>query len=225
MAKKDFFTEHTLEMDGPALIFHARKMLKDKNIRLNLGFGMEDVMTLLHDMVYILAAVALMFTFFVRLITVDGISMEPTLQAQDKVMLLSNVWYRHPQRGDVVVARIPEFSPDPIVKRVIAVEGDVVDIDFEEGTVSVNGQILEESYVSGPTNLQFHDAGIRFPVEIGEDCVFLMGDNRNVSYDSRFGSIGQVDRRNIMGKVIYLMLPGSDEETSGPDFDRIGKLD
>ena len=188
------------------------------------GLGLEDVMTLLHDMVYILAAVALVFTFFVRVINVDGPSMEPTLQSHDKLVLLSNLWYRQPQRGDIVVARIPEFSSDPIVKRVIALEGDVVDIDFEAGTVSVNGTVLEETYVSGPTTRDFDELGVQFPMQIEDNCVFLLGDNRDQSYDSRFEAIGQVDKRNLMGKVIYLMLPGSDEETQARDFDRIGKL-
>lgn len=224
MANSNYIPEHTLESDGPANWVHARRILKEHPIRLPFGFGLEDLMTLLHDLVYILAAVALVFTFFIRVITVDGESMEPTLQQKDKLVLLSSVWYSEPQRGDVVVARIPEFSKDPIVKRVIAVEGDVVDIDFQAGTVSVNGQILEESYVSGPTNLSFYDEGTDFPVQIGENCVFLLGDNRNRSYDSRFAQIGQVDQRNIVGKVVYLMLPGSDEETQSRDYDRIGKI-
>ena len=219
MQAQNFIPEHTSEPDGPANGASA-----GRTIKLPFGFGIEDVMTLLHDLVYILAAVALVFTFFVRVINVDGPSMEPTLQTKDKLVLLSNLWYREPQRGDVVVARIPEFSPDPIVKRVIAVEGDVVDIDFEAGTVSVNGTVLEESYVSGPTNRDFDAYGVSFPMQIEENCVFLLGDNRNMSYDSRFEAIGQVDKRNIMGKVVFLMLPGSDEETQARDFDRVGKI-
>jgi len=221
----NFIPEHTLEADGPANVVNARRILKEHPIRLPFGFGMEDVMTLLHDLVYILAAVALVFTFFVRVITVDGSSMEPTLQEQDQLVLLSNLWYRDPQRGDIVVVQIPEFSQDPIVKRVIAVEGDVVDIDFQAGTVCVNGEVLEESYVNGPTNRHFGTYGVSFPMEIEDNCVFLLGDNRNLSYDSRFSAIGQVDQRNVMGKVIYLMLPGSDEETQSRDFDRVGKID
>lgn len=211
--------EHTSQTD------EAANAGKAHSIKLPFGFGMEDLLTLLHDLVYILATVALVFTFFIRVITVDGASMEPTLQAEDKLVLLSNLWYWEPQRGDVVVAQIPDFSPDPIVKRIIAVEGDTVDIDFKAGTVSVNGCVLEEAYVSGPTNRNFDAYGVSFPMRIEENCVFLLGDNRNLSYDSRFEAIGQVDRRNIMGKVIYLMLPGSDEETQCRDFDRVGKIE
>lgn len=224
MARSNFIPEHTLETDGAANVLHAGGILREHPIRLPFGFGTEDLMILLHDLVYILATVALVFTFFVRVITVDGSSMEPTLRQEDKLVLMSSLWYQEPERGDIVVARIPEFSPDPIVKRIIAVEGDVVDIDFEAGTVSVNGAVLEEAYVSEPTHLHFSERGIVFPVEIGENCVFLMGDNRNHSYDSRFGAIGQVDQRNIVGKVICLMLPGTDEQTGSRDFERIGKI-
>lgn len=220
----NFIPEHTLEADGPANVLNARQILKEHPIRLPFGFGIEDLLTLLHDLVYIIAAVALVFTFFIRVITVDGSSMEPTLRQQDQLVLLNSLWYREPQRGDVVVARIPDFSPDPIVKRVIAVEGDVVDIDFTAGTVSVNGEILEESYVSGPTNRDFDAYGVSFPMQIEDGCVFLLGDNRNMSFDSRFGAIGQVDMRSIMGKVVFLLLPGSEGETQGLDLDRVGKI-
>ena len=223
MAASNFIPEHTLETDGPANVAGARQILREHPIHLPFGFGLEDLMTLLHDLVYILAAVALVFTFFVRIITVDGISMEPTLRQEDKLVLLSRLWYREPQRGDLVVARIPEFSRDPIVKRVIAVEGDVVDIDFYAGTVSVNGTVLEEDYISGPTHLNFMEKGLSFPVEIQENCVFLLGDNRNQSYDSRFGTIGQVDQRNVVGKVIYLLLPGG--EADDRDYGRIGTIE
>ena len=189
------------------------------------GFGVEDLMVLLHDLVYILGTVALLFLFFIRVVTVDGDSMLPTLQDQDNLMLLSNLWYHDPQPGDVVVARVPEFSPEPIVKRVIAVEGDVVDIDFEEGTVSVNGCVLEEAYIMEPTYRDFAEAGTEFPLTVEPGCVFLLGDNRNVSYDSRYAPLGQVDKRNILGKVIFLMLPGSDKETHARDLERIGTIE
>jgi len=224
LASSNYIPESIVETDVPANEACARQPLRERMLHLPFGFGMEDLMTLLHDLVYILAAVALVFTFFVRLVTVDGISMEPTLREEDKLILLSRLWYREPERGDIVVARIPEFSRDPIVKRVIAVEGDVVDIDFRSGTVTVNGTVLEEDYISAPTHLDFAEKGLTFPVQIQEDCVFLMGDNRNQSYDSRFGAIGQVDQRNVVGKVIYLLLPGPDQQIRDWDFDRIGKI-
>lgn len=197
---------------------HARK---SENRR---RFGFPELMTLLHDLVYILGMVAIVFVFLVRVVSVDGNSMLPTLMDQDRVILLSNLWYQQPDRGDVVVARIPEFSPDPIVKRVIAVEGDVVDIDFREGTVSVNGEVLQEDYILDATHHHFGDEGVSFPLTVSKGCVFLMGDNRNDSYDSRYAPIGQVDNRYILGRVIFLALPGGDGQTRAPDFERIGLI-
>lgn len=187
-------------------------------------FTPRDLLTLLHDLVYILAVIVLVFVFFVRMITVDGDSMQPTLQNDDRLVLLSSLWYSEPERGDVVVARIPDFSSSPIVKRVIAVEGDVIDIDFETGSVYVNGELIHEDYILEPTLRHFGEEGVAFPLVIEKGHVFLMGDNRNDSYDSRYAPIGQVDCRYILGKVIYLAVPGSDQETHTTDFERVGAL-
>jgi len=188
-------------------------------------FTKNDLLTLLHDLVYILSFIVLLFVFFVRVITVDGDSMMPTLMNNDRLVLLSNFWYRDPEPGDVVVARIAEFSDEPIVKRVIAVEGDVIDIDFQTGTITVNGETLEEEYILEPTTHHFGSVGIHFPVQIESGHVFLMGDNRNDSYDSRYVSIGQVDSRLILGKVIFIALPGRDEVTRTTDYQRIGLIE
>lgn len=177
---------------------------------------------LCHDLVYILAAVLLVFTFFVRMSRVEGRSMYPTLVNHDQMLLLSNIWYSSPQRGDIVVARIPEFSDEPIVKRVIALEGDTVDIDFVSGTVYVNGQALEEPYIFSPTYNDFGADGITYPLTVDKGHVFLMGDNRNDSYDSRYCGIGQVDERCILGKVFFLTVPGKDPETGKRDLSRFG---
>lgn len=187
--------------------------------------SVRDLMVIVHDLVYILGAVALVFVFFFRIITVDGESMYPTLCDQDQVVMLSGIWYTEPARGDIVVARAPSFSAEPIIKRVVAVEGDTVDIDFSAGYVSVNGEILEEEYIPEPTFRDFEDAGLSFPLEISEGCVFLLGDNRNVSYDSRFHLIGQVDRRNILGKVVFLAFPGRDHISGGREFSRVGFIE
>ena len=184
-----------------------------------------DWLVLCHDLVYILAAVLLIFTFFIRMSRVEGDSMNPTLVNHDRMLLLSNVWYSDPQRGDIVVARVPEFSSEPIVKRVIAVEGDTVDIDFIQGVVHVNGQALEESYTQAPTLNDFGAEGVTFPLVVEKDHVFLMGDNRNDSYDSRYKAIGQVDQRCILGKVFFLTMPGADPVTKERDFSRFGLTD
>lgn len=182
----------------------------------------RDWLILCHDLVYILAAVLLIFTFFIRMSKVEGGSMNPTLVNHDQMLLLSNVWYSEPQRGDIVVARVPEFSSEPIVKRVIAVEGDTVDIDFERGIVYVNGEALDEPYIQSPTYNHFGTDSVGFPLVVEKGHVFLMGDNRNDSYDSRYRGIGQVDERCILGKVFFLTLPGKDPETGNRDLSRFG---
>ena len=189
------------------------------------GKSRNDWAVLFHDLVYILAVVVLVFTFFIRVSRVEGNSMNPTLVNHDQMLLLSNVWYTNPQRGDIVVARIPEFSKDPIVKRVIAVEGDTVYIDFDNGVVYVNGVALAEPYVKEPTYRSFEQDGLTYPMVIEKDHVFLMGDNRNDSYDSRYGMIGQVDQRCILGKAFFITLPGKDSETGSRDLSRFGLID
>ena len=189
------------------------------------GWRRGDWLILCHDLVYILAAVLLIFTFFIRMSQVEGGSMNPTLVNHDRMLLLSNVWYSNPQRGDIVVARVPEFSSEPIVKRVIAVEGDTVDIDFNSGVVFVTGKALEEPYILSPTYNDFGAEGISYPLMVEKGHVFLMGDNRNDSYDSRYYGIGQVDKRNILGKAFFVTLPGKDPGTGDRDLSRFGFTD
>lgn len=183
-----------------------------------------DLYTLLHDVVYILAIVTVYFVFAIRVVSVSGSSMYPTLQNRDYVALLSNVFYRQVKPGDIVVARVLTFDEEPIVKRVIAVEGQTVDIDFNEGIVYVDGKALEEDYVNTPTNRSYGLDGVQFPLTVEEGHVFLMGDNRNESCDSRHVDIGQVDTRDILGKVLFVMLPGSSGQGAGRDMKRIGAV-
>ena len=129
-----------------------------------------------------------------------------------------------PEQGDIVVAAMDRFwNGKPIVKRVIATEGQTVDIDFEAGIVYVDGVALDESYTFTPTNLS---EGTQFPLVVEEGCLFLMGDNRNESRDSRDPTIGQVDSREILGKAVFLMVPGngSEDHPVAVDYGRIGGL-
>ena len=184
----------------------------------------QDWLILCHDLVYILATVLLIFTFFIRMSRVEGGSMNPTLVNHDRMLLLSNIWYSEPQRGDIVVARVLEFSAEPIVKRVIAVAGDTVDIDFNRGIVYVNGYALDEPYIKELTYTDFDGEGVTFPLVVERGHVFLLGDNRNDSYDSRYSGIGQVDARCILGKAIFLTMPGKDPDTGKRDFSRFGLM-
>lgn len=166
--------------------------------------------------------VVLTFTFAIRLIGVDGHSMVPTLQNGDRLLVLNSMLSHDYQRGDIVVLRKGSFLVEPIVKRVIATEGQTVNIDFTTGSVYVDGKRLEEDYIN---ELTFLEEGTTFPLTVPKGSVFVMGDNRNNSNDSRDSRLGTVDTRYIIGKAIFLLFPGSDSETGQRAFSRIGLID
>ena len=176
----------------------------------------------LHDVLSLLVIVILVLVFLLRVVIVSGSSMKNTLVDGDYVLLLSNYVYRNPKQGDIIVASKESFrGGEPIIKRVIAVEGQTVDIDFQNATVYVDGIALEETYIGSPTRTP---EGVQFPLVVEEGCVFVLGDNRMDSTDSRSPSIGLIDRREILGRAILLLLPGSDKGDSPRDFNRIGGL-
>ena len=145
-----------------------------------------------------------------------------TLWDGDYVLLLSNLFYQEPRNGDIVVVSKKTFDHGtPIVKRVIALEGQTVDIDFERGIVYVDGAALEEPYIN---NLTTNPEGTVFPLTVAENCIFALGDNRQVSRDSRDPVIGQIDEREILGKALFLMLPGTSHGHYSRDFSRIGVI-
>ncbi len=149
-------------------------------------------------------AVMLILVFFFRFATVEGSSMNPTLYNDDKIIITSAVWeYKH---GDVVV--IYREDDTALIKRVIAVENDLIDINFETGDVSVNGVLLTENYIAEPTYRDFAD-GPDFPVIVPEGHVFVMGDNRNNSIDSRSDDVGFIDVRTIIGKMVWKVDGGN----------------
>ena len=150
-----------------------------------------------------LAVCVVVFLFFVRIIDVKGTSMVPTLQDADK-MLISGLFYK-PKAGDIVVFKKDEYNPNrALVKRIIATEGQTVNIDFENGIVYIDGEPIEEDYINDLTNRKLDFIG---PQTVPEGCVFVMGDNRNMSTDSRKKEIGMVDTRLIIGKVYMVIFP------------------
>ena len=184
----------------------------------------EVCLDYLHDVVYILAVVLLVFTFCVRIVIVSGSSMFSTLADGDYLLLLNRPLCGELERGDIVVASMDRFRDgEAIVKRVIATEGQTVDIDFRAGVVYVDGIPLEEDYIYTPTYLS---EGMECPLVVDEGCVFLMGDNRGDSRDSRAPEIGLVDEREILGKAIFLIVPGrgTGSYIMEPDIGRIGGL-
>ena len=182
----------------------------------------DNILEYLHDLIYILTAVVLLCLLCFRVVVVTGSSMYNTLIDGDYLLLISSTFYRQPQQGDIIVASKDSFDDGkPIVKRVIATEGQFVDIDFETGTVYVDGVALDEAYTYTKTTL---DEGVSFPLRVETGHVFVMGDNRNSSKDSRSPEIGQVDHREILGKAIFLFMPGTDGGNDPLDFSRIGVL-
>ena len=181
----------------------------------------KSILLYFHDVVYLLAAVLLLFSLVFRVITVSGSSIYDTLIHGDCVLLLGNVLYRQPEYGDIIVASKDSFEEgEPIIKRVIATEGQVVDIDFDAGIVYVDGVALTEDYTYTPTTVQ---EGMTFPLVVDEGCIFVMGDNRNNSKDSRSPQIGLVDLREVIGRAIFLVIPAEDSNGER-QIDRIGVL-
>ena len=182
----------------------------------------KTLLLYIHDLAYLISIMMVVFLLLFRVVVVSGPSMENTLQNGDYLLLLSGVLYNQPQQGDIIVASKDSFENGvPIVKRVIATEGQTVDIDFMQGIVYVDGVALDEPYISTPTN---NSEGIRFPLTVDEGCIFVLGDNRAVSCDSRNPRVGLLDEREILGKAIFLFLPGSDP-VAGRDLGRIGVVD
>ena len=161
-----------------------------------------------------LAAVLIIMTFFIRHSPVNGESMMPTLSNGD-VLIITRVGYT-PENGDIVIIQTPNDIQRPLVKRVIAVGGQTVRIDFETWSIYVDGKLIEENYIrklNEPMKCYeisnyFNkvDAERRiFEGVVPENCVFVLGDNRNNSKDSR--ALGFIDERFIVGEVNFRLLP------------------
>ena len=176
----------------------------------------------LHDIVYLLCAMILVLLLVFRVVIVSGTSMNMTLLDGDYLLLLSNTFYRNPEQGDIIVVSKESFDDGAaFVKRVIATEGQTVDIDFDRGIVYVDGVALEEDYINHPTTTY---GGVEFPLVVEDGCVFALGDNRGISKDSRYPDIGQIDTREILGRAIFLLIPGTNKDTKDMDFSRIGVI-
>ena len=181
----------------------------------------RDLYEWVQSLVGSVLVVVAIFTFVIRMMGVDGHSMLNTLQHGDRLVVNSMLYHDY-KYGDIVILRKNGvFDDDPIVKRVIAVEGQTVDIDFAEGIVYVDGEALEEDYIREPT---YTAEGTEFPLTVPEGSIFVMGDNRNGSSDSRDYRLGTVDTRYVIGKAAFLIFPGPDYETEKRDFKRIGVI-
>lgn len=182
----------------------------------------RDLYEWIQSLVGSVLVVVAIFTFGIRMLGVDGHSMLNTLQHGDRLMVVNPIFYHDYKYGDIVILRkTGVFDNEPIVKRVIATGGQTVDIDFSEGVVYVDGEALEEDYIREPT---YTAEGTEFPLTVPEESIFVMGDNRNGSSDSRDYRLGTVDTRYVIGKAAFLLFPGLDYDTEKRNFSRIGVI-
>lgn len=141
-------------------------------------------------------ALFLLFTFVIKVAYVDGNSMNDTYKDGDAVLCLR---IGEVEKGDIIVCDCD--AGIVLIKRVIATEGDTLDINFDTGEVAINGKVIDEPYIKEPTKL--NREAFEYPITIPEDCYFVMGDNRNYSDDSRTPKIGYIKKEQIQGKVLF----------------------
>lgn len=174
-----------------------------------------NLFTWLQALVLALTVLVLASVFVGRVIRVDGSSMVPTLHDGD-VLLLQSAGYT-PAQGDIVVlAKETTLITRPIVKRVVAVGGQTVEIDYDAGLVYVDGVPLVEPYLNEPMRRPPSDALSVQSVTVPEGCIFVLGDNRNNSTDSRHRELGVIDNRYVLGRALCIVLPFANFGTLGP---------
>ncbi len=191
----------------------------------------KNLLMYLHDLIYLLGILLIVSLLLVRIVVVSGSSMNRTLLDGDYLFVLSNTIYHQPDNGDIVVVSKKSFdNGSPIVKRVIATEGQWVDI--RNGIVYVGDTLetMEPLLEDYTTTATAPGNGFRYPLQVEEGCIFCLGDNRTVSHDSRSSDIGMIDCNEVLGKVMFLFLPGTEKDGFGrpvesPDYGRIGVVE
>lgn len=177
---------------------HAKKpsvvgtTAKSKNFLMTVYDYAESVL-------FAMLCLVLLFTFVFRVAGVVGGSMEPTLYTTERLLLTTHFY--EPAHGDIVV--IDRYTQEPLIKRVIGVAGDTIRIDGMTGIVYRNGEALVERYISGSTSPKEMQGEVTIP----DGYIFVLGDNRGVSKDSRSQEIGLVDTEDVVGKAVWRLWP------------------
>lgn len=182
----------------------------NKNLKNEIYESEDYTESLLHSAFDLLDAMltgvvlaVIIFSFILMRNSVSGTSMIPTLYDKDE-LLISRLFYT-PKKGDVVIVKDPMEPEKNLVKRVIATEGDSFKIDFENNLVYVNGEVLNEPYIKEHIMLTKADWDI--PEVIPNGNIFVMGDNRNYSRDSRSNLVKLIKNENVLGKVLCIIWP------------------
>lgn len=167
------------------------------------GGFLAEAGEMLYYLMKVFAVFVLVFLALVRHAMVDGKSMQPTFSHEDRVLVSDFCFV--PSHGDVIAFYEENYWKKPLIKRVIGVAGDTVDLTAD-GRVVLNGQVLDEDYIAERIDAA-HRGDQHYPVTVPEGCIMVMGDNRNGSHDSRWTAVDFVDTDNVIGKVLVRFYP------------------
>lgn len=218
MSEKNKFDETPIENNNDIELsaeLNPDIYFKDKNDAFDekqfVAAKSDGVMSGVYDWIrcilFAISIVVICLTFVFRLVDVEGSSMDDTLSTKDKV-IVTNLFYT-PADGDIIVISHGAEYAKPIIKRVIATEGQTIKLDYENDKIIVDGVVLEEPYI-GDSTFGGNFGDNKIPEVVPEGKVFVMGDNRSVSLDSRSTEIGLIDVENVIGKAQFVAFPFSD---------------
>lgn len=207
---EDVFADVETSVTEPSVSSTEEEVLTVSEISADSPKNKKSFYLTIYDFVSIIMTsfivVAIVFSFVFRVVGVDGQSMTNTLQHGDMLLTVNKSEY---VQGDIVVITQETYFQKPLIKRVIAVGGQTVDIDYATATVYVDGVALDEPYVRESFMIKKGEYR-EFPYQVPEGHLFCMGDNRNGSSDSRTDIVGPIDEREILGKAVVRVMPFGD---------------